>query len=95
MMSNHRGFLAMTILRWALLPCASGSMPHQHTRLPATGSIVVPRIMAPMSVATRGAVISARIITCAWPGSHAWRRHRLPPPCLQPHRPAQPPRPWR
>jgi hypothetical protein len=65
MMFNHRGRQMIAGFWWALLPCASGSVLHRRTRIPATSSIVVLQTTTAVSVAIRGVVISARIIIFA------------------------------
>jgi hypothetical protein len=95
MMSNRRGVLAMTVLRWVLLVLClwlSVASAHQDSchRLHSC-----PSDHGTYVCGDKGAVISARIITGAWPGSHAWRPRRLPLQGHGPHRLAQPPRPRR
>jgi hypothetical protein len=65
MMCNHRGRQMIAGFWWALLPCASGSVLHRRTRIPATSSIGVLQTTIAMSAAIRGVVISARVIIFA------------------------------
>ena len=72
------GGLPVVVWQWAfVLLCLALDTASAHQD-PCHRLHSCPSDHTPTSVATRGAVISARIINSAWPGSRAWRPRRLP-----------------